>query len=90
MLTITTQVPDWSGVPSPQTREQLQAELSSCQAKIADLEKALFERGQVTEKRGGAKRWSLAPLSLVLLLVCLATLLLACWLYADWVCRRII
>ncbi|XP_071772646.1 janus kinase and microtubule-interacting protein 1 [Centroberyx gerrardi] len=28
------------------TREQLQAELSSCQAKIADLEKALAERGQ--------------------------------------------
>ncbi|KAK7919021.1 hypothetical protein WMY93_010305 [Mugilogobius chulae] len=28
------------------TREQLQAELSSCQAKIVDLEKALLERGQ--------------------------------------------
>ncbi|XP_070768833.1 janus kinase and microtubule-interacting protein 1 [Enoplosus armatus] len=28
------------------TREQLHAELSSCQAKIADLEKALAERGQ--------------------------------------------
>uniref|UniRef100_A0A667Y8F3 Janus kinase and microtubule interacting protein 1 n=1 Tax=Myripristis murdjan TaxID=586833 RepID=A0A667Y8F3_9TELE len=28
------------------TREQLQAELSSCQAKIIDLEKALAERGQ--------------------------------------------
>ncbi|CAL8330515.1 unnamed protein product [Gadus morhua 'NCC'] len=28
------------------TREQLQAELSGCQAKIADLEKALVERGQ--------------------------------------------
>ncbi|KAM4622221.1 janus kinase and microtubule-interacting protein 1 [Polymixia lowei] len=28
------------------TREQLQAELSSCQAKISDLEKALAERGQ--------------------------------------------
>ncbi|KAJ3587181.1 hypothetical protein NHX12_010779 [Muraenolepis orangiensis] len=28
------------------TREQLQAELSSCQAKICDLEKALAERGQ--------------------------------------------
>ncbi|XP_070818689.1 janus kinase and microtubule-interacting protein 1 [Chaetodon trifascialis] len=28
------------------TREQLQAELSSCQAKIVDLEKALAERGQ--------------------------------------------
>nr|XP_057919796.1 janus kinase and microtubule-interacting protein 1 [Doryrhamphus excisus] len=28
------------------TREQLQAELSSCQAKILDLEKALVERGQ--------------------------------------------
>uniref|UniRef100_A0A669DU33 Janus kinase and microtubule interacting protein 1 n=1 Tax=Oreochromis niloticus TaxID=8128 RepID=A0A669DU33_ORENI len=29
------------------TREQLQVELSSCQAKIVDLEKALAERGQV-------------------------------------------
>ncbi|XP_077588643.1 janus kinase and microtubule-interacting protein 1 isoform X2 [Stigmatopora nigra] len=28
------------------TREQLQADLGSCQAKIADLEKALVERGQ--------------------------------------------
>ncbi|XP_033830075.2 janus kinase and microtubule-interacting protein 1 [Periophthalmus magnuspinnatus] len=28
------------------TREQMQAELSSCQAKIVDLEKALSERGQ--------------------------------------------
>uniref|UniRef100_A0A8C6KJ59 Janus kinase and microtubule interacting protein 1 n=1 Tax=Nothobranchius furzeri TaxID=105023 RepID=A0A8C6KJ59_NOTFU len=28
------------------TREQLQMELSSCQAKVADLEKALAERGQ--------------------------------------------
>ncbi|XP_042349017.1 janus kinase and microtubule-interacting protein 1 [Plectropomus leopardus] len=28
------------------TREQMQAELSSCQAKIVDLEKALAERGQ--------------------------------------------
>ncbi|XP_077957318.1 janus kinase and microtubule-interacting protein 1 isoform X2 [Gasterosteus aculeatus] len=28
------------------TREQLQADLSSCQAKMADLEKALAERGQ--------------------------------------------
>uniref|UniRef100_A0A3Q2Y633 Janus kinase and microtubule interacting protein 1 n=1 Tax=Hippocampus comes TaxID=109280 RepID=A0A3Q2Y633_HIPCM len=29
------------------TREQLQAELSGCQAKIVDLEKALVERGQM-------------------------------------------
>uniref|UniRef100_A0A8C9X283 Janus kinase and microtubule interacting protein 1 n=1 Tax=Sander lucioperca TaxID=283035 RepID=A0A8C9X283_SANLU len=35
------------------TREQLQMELSSCQAKIVDLEKALAERGQVTKKRDG-------------------------------------
>uniref|UniRef100_A0A8C5BRF7 Janus kinase and microtubule interacting protein 1 n=1 Tax=Gadus morhua TaxID=8049 RepID=A0A8C5BRF7_GADMO len=53
------------------TREQLQAELSGCQAKIADLEKALVERGQVTRKRGG-DCGSPAPLSLALLLVCLA------------------
>uniref|UniRef100_A0A8C6KIM3 Janus kinase and microtubule interacting protein 1 n=1 Tax=Nothobranchius furzeri TaxID=105023 RepID=A0A8C6KIM3_NOTFU len=30
------------------TREQLQMELSSCQAKVADLEKALAERGQIS------------------------------------------
>uniref|UniRef100_A0AAQ6A2N3 Janus kinase and microtubule-interacting protein C-terminal domain-containing protein n=1 Tax=Amphiprion ocellaris TaxID=80972 RepID=A0AAQ6A2N3_AMPOC len=33
------------------TREQLQVELNSCQAKIVDLEKALAERGQQTESR---------------------------------------
>uniref|UniRef100_A0A674PCL7 Janus kinase and microtubule interacting protein 1 n=1 Tax=Takifugu rubripes TaxID=31033 RepID=A0A674PCL7_TAKRU len=33
------------------TREQLQMELNSCQAKIADLEKALAERGQQAESR---------------------------------------
>lgn len=33
--------------PSPQTREQLQADLLRCQAKIEDLEKALMEKGQV-------------------------------------------
>ncbi|XP_071388712.1 janus kinase and microtubule-interacting protein 1 isoform X5 [Centroberyx affinis] len=38
------------------TREQLQAELSSCQAKIADLEKALAERGQVTKTKGAESR----------------------------------
>lgn len=32
---------------SPQTREQLQADLLRCQAKIEDLEKALIEKGQV-------------------------------------------
>ncbi len=72
----------------PQTREQLQAELSSCQAKIVDLEKALAERGQVTKTRDG-DRSSRVLLSLALLHVCLAALLL-CWRYADQVCRRIL
>uniref|UniRef100_H2TQF8 Janus kinase and microtubule interacting protein 1 n=1 Tax=Takifugu rubripes TaxID=31033 RepID=H2TQF8_TAKRU len=57
------------------TREQLQMELNSCQAKIADLEKALAERGQVTKTRDG-DRSSLVLLSLALLHVCLAVLLL--------------
>uniref|UniRef100_A0A8D3DP61 Janus kinase and microtubule interacting protein 1 n=1 Tax=Scophthalmus maximus TaxID=52904 RepID=A0A8D3DP61_SCOMX len=35
------------------TREQLQVDLGSCQAKIIDLEKALAERGQVTKTRDG-------------------------------------
>lgn len=71
-----------------QTREQLQVELSSCQAKIVDLEKALAERGQVTKTRDG-DRSSLVLLSLALLHVCLAALLLG-WRYADHVCRRIL
>uniref|UniRef100_A0A671ULK7 Janus kinase and microtubule interacting protein 1 n=1 Tax=Sparus aurata TaxID=8175 RepID=A0A671ULK7_SPAAU len=45
------------------TREQLQAELNGCQAKILDLEKALAERGQVTKTRNG-DRSSLVLLSL--------------------------
>uniref|UniRef100_A0AAQ4R890 Janus kinase and microtubule interacting protein 1 n=1 Tax=Gasterosteus aculeatus aculeatus TaxID=481459 RepID=A0AAQ4R890_GASAC len=69
------------------TREQLQADLSSCQAKMADLEKALAERGQVT-KTGDGDRSSRVLLSLALLHVCLAALLLV-WRYADQVCRRI-
>ncbi|KAI3351185.1 hypothetical protein L3Q82_005739 [Scortum barcoo] len=63
------------------TREQLQTELSSCQAKIMDLEKALAERGQVTKTRDG-DRSSRVLLSLALLHVCLAALLLG-WRYAD-------
>uniref|UniRef100_A0A3B4D2D2 Janus kinase and microtubule-interacting protein C-terminal domain-containing protein n=1 Tax=Pygocentrus nattereri TaxID=42514 RepID=A0A3B4D2D2_PYGNA len=53
------------------TREQLQAELSACQARIADLERSLAEKGQVMEK-GGRQKKPLAPLSLALLLACLA------------------
>lgn len=73
-------------ISPPQTREQLQAELSSCQAKIIDLEKALVERGQVTKTRDG-DRSSRVVLSLALLHVCLVALLLG-WRYADQVCRR--
>uniref|UniRef100_A0A8B9K637 Janus kinase and microtubule interacting protein 1 n=1 Tax=Astyanax mexicanus TaxID=7994 RepID=A0A8B9K637_ASTMX len=35
------------------TREQLQADLNACQARIADLERSLAEKGQVMEKGGG-------------------------------------
>uniref|UniRef100_A0A8C7Y2E4 Janus kinase and microtubule interacting protein 1 n=1 Tax=Oryzias sinensis TaxID=183150 RepID=A0A8C7Y2E4_9TELE len=45
------------------TREQLQMELSSCQSKITDLEKALAERGQV-KKPGDGERSSLMLLIL--------------------------
>uniref|UniRef100_A0A3B3CRQ0 Janus kinase and microtubule interacting protein 1 n=1 Tax=Oryzias melastigma TaxID=30732 RepID=A0A3B3CRQ0_ORYME len=45
------------------TREQLQMELSSCQSKITDLEKALAERGQV-KKTGDGERSSLVLLIL--------------------------
>lgn len=72
----------------PQTREQLHAELSSCQAKIVDLEKALSERGQVTKRRDG-DRSSWVLLSLALLHVCLAALLLG-WRNAYQVFRRIL
>lgn len=79
----------WSLMISlPQTREQLQLELSSCQAKIMDLEKALAERGQVTKTRN-RDRSSVALLSLALLHVCLAALFLG-WRYAEHVCRRIL
>lgn len=71
-----------------QTREQLQMELNSCQAKIADLETALAERGQVT-KTWDRDRSSLVLLSLALLHVCLAALLLG-WRCADQVFRRIL
>lgn len=71
----------------------MQADLIGCQAKIGDLEKALAERGQVKEEKGGEKtgRSLAAPLSLALLLVCLGALLLA-WRYgyADRICRRIL
>lgn len=70
-----------------QTREQLQVELSACQARIADLERSLAEKGQVMEKGGGEKR-PLAPLSLALLLACLAAVLV-CWRYAEQMCHRV-
>lgn len=35
-----------------QTREQLQADLLRCQAKIEDLEKLLVEKGQVSRNMG--------------------------------------
>lgn len=72
----------------PQTREQLHMELASCQAKIVDLEKALAERGQVTEWRDG-DRSAVALLSVVLLNVCLAALLLG-WHWSDQVSCKIL
>lgn len=82
-----THLPDaWPSLP--QTREQLQSELSSCQAKVVDLEKALAEQGQVTKTRFGAGS-SLVLLSLALLHVCVAALLLG-WRYADQVFCRIL
>ena len=70
-----------------QSREQLQAELTGCQARIADLERSLAEKGQVTQKKGGG-RGLLAPFLLVVLLVCLVAGGL-CWHYADRVCRSL-
>ncbi|KAF3838432.1 hypothetical protein F7725_010200, partial [Dissostichus mawsoni] len=61
------------------TREQLHIDLSSCQTKILDLEKALAERGQVTKT---GDRGSLVLLSLALLHVFLAALLLG-WRFVD-------
>lgn len=63
-------------------------ELSSCQAKIIDLEKALAESGQVIKKRDGDRSSVVLPL-LVLLHVCLAALLLG-WRYAEQVFRKIL
>lgn len=63
-------------------------ELSSCQAKIVDLEKALAESGQVI-KTGDGDRSLVVLLLLALLHVCLAALLLG-WRYVDQVFRRIL
>lgn len=63
-------------------------ELSSCQAKIIDLEKALAESGQVIKTRDGDRSSVVLPL-LVLLHVCLAALLLG-WRYAEQVFRKIL
>lgn len=41
-----------------QTREQLQADLLRCQAKIEDLEKLLVEKGQVSRNDHGVLRMS--------------------------------
>uniref|UniRef100_A0A672QGP6 Janus kinase and microtubule interacting protein 1 n=1 Tax=Sinocyclocheilus grahami TaxID=75366 RepID=A0A672QGP6_SINGR len=48
------------------TREQLQTELIGCQARIADLERSLAEKGQVNKKEGGEKT-PLTPVTLALL-----------------------
>lgn len=74
------------GPSLPQTREQLHIDLSSCQTKILDLEKALAERGQVTKT---GDRGSLVLLSLALLHVFLAALLLG-WRFVDLVFHRIL
>lgn len=62
-------------------------ELIGCQARIADLERSLAEKGQVNEKEGGEKR-PLTPLTLALLLVFL-TAMLVCWRYTQRICRQI-
>uniref|UniRef100_A0A8C1YPI7 Janus kinase and microtubule interacting protein 1 n=1 Tax=Cyprinus carpio TaxID=7962 RepID=A0A8C1YPI7_CYPCA len=56
------------------TREQLQTELIGCQARIADLERSLAEKGQVNKKEGGEKT-PLTPVTLALLLVFLTAML---------------
>uniref|UniRef100_A0A8C2C0F1 Janus kinase and microtubule interacting protein 1 n=1 Tax=Cyprinus carpio TaxID=7962 RepID=A0A8C2C0F1_CYPCA len=56
------------------TREQLQTELIGCQARIADLERSLAEKGQVNKKEGG-ERTPLTPVTLALLLVFLTAML---------------
>lgn len=55
-----------------QTREQLQAELIGCQARIDDLERSLAEKGQVKENEG----------HMASLLVFL-TAMLVCWRYTE-------
>lgn len=59
---------------SPQTREQLQADLLRCQAKIEDLEKALIEKGQVKGSLNGLY-------NIVFSLACSGALaiFIACW-----------
>lgn len=44
-----------------QTREQLQADLLRCQAKIEDLEKLLVEKGQVSRNMGSVSLLILSP-----------------------------
>lgn len=44
-----------------QTREQLQADLLRCQAKIEDLEKLLVEKGQVSRNVGSVPLLILSP-----------------------------
>lgn len=64
-----------------QTREQLQTELIGCQARIADLERSLAEKGQVNKAAGGQKT-PLTPVTLASLLVFL-TAMLVCWRYTE-------
>lgn len=49
-LLVTLETCSLPGLFSFQTREQLQADLLRCQAKIEDLEKLLVEKGQVSRK----------------------------------------
>ncbi|TRY98208.1 hypothetical protein DNTS_006239 [Danionella cerebrum] len=63
------------------TREQQQTELIGCQARIADLERSLAEKGQVIKKDTGEKA-PLTPVTVALLLVFL-TAMLVCWRYTQ-------
>lgn len=49
-LQVTSETCSLPGLFPFQTREQLQADLLRCQAKIEDLEKLLVEKGQVSRK----------------------------------------
>lgn len=49
-LQVTSETCSLPALFSFQTREQLQADLLRCQAKIEDLEKLLVEKGQVSRK----------------------------------------